>query len=787
MALTVTQRPEEDLYVEENPTAYDTPYFTSRWNAANLPLVYKISNTKFPVNSEDAIESILTIETNTGFAQLNLSATTYTFLAKGTVKITNTTNYNGVWSIRSVIDANTIVIDAPFVASETGNVQNYFNNYSTLVKVYAGLPEYHPSNASKPMTLITDNPITVVPNASNIATVDVASLVKSKLSLDNNYNVNDLDQFTAFYIEYSEQYDESNGNTVNVTTETFVEDLIEGCDSGATEFVTNGEFTTNLNSWENLGTGESWFHDTDKASVNLSSTLRESKGLTQKSLNLTNGTEYAFTMNYVLQSENVTIKIINGGELFGTTIFEETLTGSGLIDFTFVADGADISIRLSVVSNPSTALTYSVDNVSITNQLINPCLAYIFSTHSALQPQSKYGGNIGEYVQNFNGGQFLNKWLTLMEKPTLFKGNYFDLSTIIPQSVIQSAVQSGGYFLEIVEYDVNGDVIAETQFPIVNNLGDGIYRFRLDNKTFQDKTKEFTVQILRIPVNLFVDGDQGTFDTTSNPNGNPPSDWNLEKDARAIINFEDTIVQAGAGALKFTSRSIFNDDYALNFLDSGQTDSDNNGIKLNSLPNVDITSDFEISLEFYPFSLPDVRIPQFNKLIDIKVNKGSLAGFFQVTCFENPDTNITSVQFAITLGAGGQFSFRSNGQLLKNSLNTITISFINATSASITVNGVTVNELIPALDFTGYTVSQNWEIGTGRSSGLVNQTQNIDGYIKNVQFNSGSVLRNNFKLNQEQGMQVFDSVTSKFNGELFNFTNQEVSFDGGAWVDTTTL
>src|SRR6056297_548623 len=98
MALEVIQRPQEELFVEENPTAYDTPYYTSRVNSANLPLVYKVSNTKFPVNSEDVVEDILSVSNNAGFAQLVLDSATYTFLAKGTVEVTNTTNYNGVWS-----------------------------------------------------------------------------------------------------------------------------------------------------------------------------------------------------------------------------------------------------------------------------------------------------------------------------------------------------------------------------------------------------------------------------------------------------------------------------------------------------------------------------------------------------------------------------------------------------------------------------------------------------------------------------------------------------------------
>lgn len=799
MALVVEQRPQEELFAEDNPTVYDTPYYTSRVNAANLPMVYNISNTKFPVNSEDAIENILSVSNNGGFAQLTLDTTTYTFVEKGFVEITNTSNYNGVFTIREVIDSENIVVNVPFVATETGNVQNYHNNYSTLIKVYAGLPEYHPLSTEKPITLITDNPLTITPLSDNIATVDVSALVKSTLTLNNDYELNDINLFTSFYIEYSEQYDESDGNTINTIIEPFQEDILSGCDSGVENFITNGNFDTNLNGWDQIFVGTDFVFDTGRAKTVLSTANRRSKLFQQTNINLTEGTEYDFSMDYDMGSETVIVTIFNGG-----IIYQDELSGTGTISISFIAELTRVSIDYNMTSSPASSVDTFLDNVSITNQLVNPCIAYIFASHSAQQPQYRYGGNMGEYVQNFNGGVFANKWLTLMKEPVLFEGNYFDLSTIIPQSVIQAAIQAGGFFVQIIELDRNATVIKQTNYPVTENLGDGIYRFRLDDKDFDSLTKSFTVQMLRIPLNLFVDGQQGTFDTTIDPNGNPPNDWNLEKDGRSVINYETVNTFEGAGSLAFESRSVFNDDYGLRIDNQGQVNADEGQYfeikNLTGITNAKTKFTLEIRHRLDSFDGQFPFLASFNFVSSTIIMY--YIGQNNIRLRWGESGNFKNIDVAYTLGQFNHFVFvwesGVEAKLYLNGIKTSSIIDINLTSLS-PLSNFNILQGGGSTDYnaTGYAKGVRYWDNYAATDADVTLLYNGDrknpqtipvGMPQIVSETEGR----EFLLNQEQGRTVFEKNNN--NEDLnsdppFNnaYTNEHVRFGGGAWVDVSGI
>ena len=204
MALSVIQRPDANLYVNDPPQYQEQPYYYSRWSAAFLPLVYKISNTKFPTNTEDAVDTYTAVTNNNGFAKFDLAGTAYQTYIRGEKVTINGTVYSGVYEVIA-IQGDQLTLNVAFSETDTGTANKYYDNYATLVRLYAGVPAYHPYAAQDPMTLI--GTFSIAPNLSNIAVIDVADLVRQKISKDNDLSAsgrpNDLDAWTCFYIVYA--------------------------------------------------------------------------------------------------------------------------------------------------------------------------------------------------------------------------------------------------------------------------------------------------------------------------------------------------------------------------------------------------------------------------------------------------------------------------------------------------------------------------------------------------------------------------------------------------------
>ncbi|MDA1120858.1 MAG: hypothetical protein O2887_10290 [Bacteroidetes bacterium] len=217
MALpTVSARPEKTINA-----------IVSRWNAANLPLQYSISNTKWPTNS-DATVAITSITSTNGNATLQHGSSTG-LVAKEWVKVAGTTNYNGAHQILSV-STNALIIDFPYGASETGTSQKYYNNYTSMVRVYAGIDPAHTHAATKPIALI--GTIEQRPDTNDITLVDVRDYVKSKLN--TNYDSsqtswpNDLNGWCDFYISFAERYDLVTAGVVGNFTSAYTNDTTTG-------------------------------------------------------------------------------------------------------------------------------------------------------------------------------------------------------------------------------------------------------------------------------------------------------------------------------------------------------------------------------------------------------------------------------------------------------------------------------------------------------------------------------------------------------------------------------
>lgn len=162
-----------------------------------------------------------------GFAQINL--VNIDILNKDWIIITGTTNYNGSHQVRAALPTH-VIIDFPFGANETGTAQRYYQNYTTIIQINAGIAPNHEFAASDPISLI--GTIEQRPDTDNITLADVRDYVKNKLN--TNYNEdqsswpNDLNGWTDFYIAWAERYDDSDGTDVTDFTSAFTNDEESG-------------------------------------------------------------------------------------------------------------------------------------------------------------------------------------------------------------------------------------------------------------------------------------------------------------------------------------------------------------------------------------------------------------------------------------------------------------------------------------------------------------------------------------------------------------------------------
>ena len=499
MALSVIQRPDANLYVNDPPQYQEEPYYYSRWSAAFLPLVYKISNTKFPTNTEDAVDTYTAVTNNNGFAKFDLAGTAYQTYIRGQKVLIEGTVYSGVYEVIA-IQGDQLTLNVAFSETDTGTANKYYDNYATLVRLYAGVPAYHPYAAQDPMTLI--GTFSIAPNPSNIAVIDVADLVRQKISKDNDLSAsgrpNDLDAWTCFYIEFAETYDTYAGGIPETVITNFTVDNLQGITPVS---ITNGSFTSSLTGWSqtNRFTDGDFIWDSGSAKYPSTGTVLFSNTLYQNGVNLKKSIRYKLVIDYEMNAvipQYVSVGVYIGntevlGRIYGSTgeiYFIKSLTSiseTKTIYFTPEKDTTYIGIDVYLGNINNSIL---IKSISVEEAEVNYDTAYIFASNSTRQffdyaknERSRYGGNMAEYVMNYNEQGILGKFLTRFEKPVLFPNYYQDISCILPQSTLDIPFTQDGLLYRVRTLDANGSELSSTDTEIVNN-GDGVYRLRLDNK-----------------------------------------------------------------------------------------------------------------------------------------------------------------------------------------------------------------------------------------------------------------------------------------------------------------
>ena len=205
------------------------------WNSIFLPIIYKISNNRWPTNSVDAVALIVLNSDDNGFTTLTTAAPIAGLnAALEFVKISGATEQaNGVWQVVEIITSNTVTISLPYEFS--GNligksVQYYYNNYQVRVKIYAGLPAGHPWQPRKPFEEMAE--LSLTPDEDNLVMFSVSDYIKSKVAIKNNLTLfslpMNLDAFTGFNIQTGESYDSSDNYALYTTESDFTQDSFEG-------------------------------------------------------------------------------------------------------------------------------------------------------------------------------------------------------------------------------------------------------------------------------------------------------------------------------------------------------------------------------------------------------------------------------------------------------------------------------------------------------------------------------------------------------------------------------
>jgi len=442
MALTVNSRPSKTIDGIE-----------STWNALNLPIQYKFDSDLFPVNSVDAVISISSFANNGGFLEVTLGAASANTLTDETIQITgaDVDSYNGVWKIKEVVSTTVFVL---FVAYDstltTGDFQKYYNNYFAEVKVYGGLPTYHVDYASKPIQDI--GTLRVIPNTSNEIIASFSGIIKADVNVTKQLSPGiDLNHFTAFYVEFREGYDENVNDEIVTNYTAWVNDEIDGC--GGNSF-TNGSFVINLNDWSqtDLGVdaGKEWVWSAISGGRATSSptTELETKVLYQE-VNMVANVSYDLVVDVYRGVETTNFKVVGSNDLTTFDVLYSVLSkGDASISDSIVASSSYKYIGFVHVRSLAAPVSLGIDNVSFTSSV---CDYLFWGSNSSLQFQNSRGGNMYDYIN----GRSDSKFMTNFDIPTLFPGNYFDLSMILKPANVSGLDVSDSALMWLVASDID--------------------------------------------------------------------------------------------------------------------------------------------------------------------------------------------------------------------------------------------------------------------------------------------------------------------------------------------
>lgn len=218
-----------EYYQDQEITYYQTQ--SHDWSSIFLPIMYKATNNRWPLNSIDTVRTVSSTADDNGFLRLNLSGAIKSDVRDlEFVKITFSDASYVVAQIVEVISTSSLVVNLPYDSYSITAVQYYYNNYQVRVKVYAGLPPSHPWQDKKLMEEVAE--LSLTPDENNNVIFSISDYIKLKVAIKNNLTLFslplNLDAFTGFYIATGESYDASDNYTLYTVESDFTDDTFQG-------------------------------------------------------------------------------------------------------------------------------------------------------------------------------------------------------------------------------------------------------------------------------------------------------------------------------------------------------------------------------------------------------------------------------------------------------------------------------------------------------------------------------------------------------------------------------
>jgi hypothetical protein len=420
------------------------------WCAVHLPIMYKLKSTLWPVNTVDTARTVSSFTDDNGYTNLNLSgALKATFFTYDYVKISGAVDasLNGIFQIRNKVSTSDVTIELAYDSGYSfagATVQFYYNNYHFSVKIYGGISTDHELYAFKPIELLTT--LNLTPDSTGIVKFSINEILKSKISIKNNLLLatlpNNIDAWTNFYINYAEEYDQSDGDEVAVYNAGYTSDVL--VDSWTPESLTA------LASWSENGTGEEW-SDTSTPTVSLSGNQSSENKyadfafVADDTYRITYSFNYTKTSGANASSRKLIIYIKDSGDGIlltkeVTISFAANTTGT----WTFIAPTG--AARITVVAVQTAVFSvgdYKINSLSLDS---GGATGYLGSAINAQLPfKNQYSGFMSEYIKA--------KWLTLWDNPIVFNEDYFDLSAIVNQTGQVDVLINGSIYQSFANYD----------------------------------------------------------------------------------------------------------------------------------------------------------------------------------------------------------------------------------------------------------------------------------------------------------------------------------------------
>jgi hypothetical protein len=209
-------------YVQDTDLTYRISVLQHGYLAAAQPIVYELESNLWPFNEPEDSYTVRVVDSQSdaeGYTQLNLSTALNSPLYLDFIEVIGEGPLAGVYQILEVLQSWSVVINLAFDAGNSFagyTVVKYYNNYCINVNVWSGLGIEHRWYSKKPFANAAT--LRFTPDENGRVKFSISDILRGNLKTRNNLTLgtlpNNLDFMAAFYIEYYESFDASNGEEI---------------------------------------------------------------------------------------------------------------------------------------------------------------------------------------------------------------------------------------------------------------------------------------------------------------------------------------------------------------------------------------------------------------------------------------------------------------------------------------------------------------------------------------------------------------------------------------------